>query len=167
MIRRVSPGEADDALSIVREAAAWADAQGIAVWTPDELRIETFAAAARKSELVIGYAGQVAAATMLLQAEDPLYWPDEPRGSALYLHKVAVRRRYAGQSWLTRLIHFAADDALRSGIRRLRLDTVLRPKLSSMYERHGFRVLAEPPIIVAGRQMIRLERILDSGSGDR
>jgi GNAT superfamily N-acetyltransferase len=160
-VRRVPVGCALDALAIIREAATWAAAAGIPVWELDELRQDAYEAAARKSELVIGYADAEPAATMLLQTEDPLYWPDEAPASALYLHKVAVRRAYAGQGWLPRLIDYAVDEATRRDIRCLRLDTVLRPKPRSLYEHHGFRVLVEPPLTVAGRQMIRMERVLD------
>lgn len=138
----------------------WAKARGTAVWELNELRLEPFEEAARKSELVIGYADESPAATMLLQTEDRLYWPGEAPGAALYLHKVAVRRAYAGQSWLSCLIAFAVDEATRLGIGRLRLDTILRPMPRSLYEQRGFQALVEPPLLVAGRQMIRMERTL-------
>jgi len=161
-VRRAAAAEAHDALAIVRESAAWAAEHGIEVWAAHELRAETYRRAAGQSELVIGYADATPAATMLLQREDPLYWPEAAPCSALYLHKVAIRRAFAGQSWLGRLIDFAVADALDNGIRRLRLDTILRPKLKAMYERHGFRVLAEEPLVMAGRRMIRMERVLNS-----
>jgi GNAT superfamily N-acetyltransferase len=147
---------------IIREAAMWAAAQGIDVWAADELREEAFEEAARASELVIGYADATPAATMLLQSQDLVYWPEEAPESALYLHKIAVRRAFAGQSWLSRLIDFAVEEATNRAIPLLRLDTILRPKLQSIYERHGFRVIAEEPRIVAGRDMIRMERALGS-----
>ena len=163
-VRRVTVAGAHDALMIIREAASWAAARGIDVWAAHELRKEAFEEAARKSELVIGYADATPAATMLLQPEDLLYWPEEAPASALYLHKIAIRRAFAGQSWLSRLIDFAIEDATANGIPRLRLDTIFRPKLQSIYEHHGFRVLPEKPRMVAGRQMIRMERILGSGA---
>ena len=75
-IRRVQVGGVHEALAIVREAATWAMANGVGVWELHELRDDAFEAAAWKSELVIGYADAAPAATMLLQPEDPLYWPD-------------------------------------------------------------------------------------------
>jgi GNAT superfamily N-acetyltransferase len=165
-VRRVALADVREALAIIREAATWAAAKGVPVWEQHELRPDAYEAAARRSELVIGYADATPAATMLLQAEDALYWPDEPPASALYLHKVAVRRTYAGQGWLPRLIQFAVAEAARQGIPRLRLDTIERPTPRSLYEAHGFRALVEPPLTVAGRQMIRMERILDTHGAD-
>ena len=159
-MRRVHAENAAEAVAILREAAAWAAARDAPVWTPDELRVEDFAAAARAEELVLGYAGATAAATMLLQAADPVYWPEAAPGSALYVHKVAVRRAYAGQRWVDRLIEFAAADARRRHIGRLRLDTMLRPPLRALYERLGFTVIPEEPLLMRGRRMIRMERVL-------
>jgi len=97
-----------------------------------------------------------------VELEDLVYWPEKAPASALYLHKIAIRRAFAGQTWLSRLIGFAVDEATKEGIPLLRLDTILRPKLQSIYEHHGFRVIAEEPRMVAGRQMIRMERALGS-----
>ena len=157
-VRRAGIAESGIALALILEAIAWTAARGIDVWRPAELREDDFVAAARAQELILGYADNEPAATMLLQSSDSVYWPEAAPGSALYIHKVAIRRAYAGQGWLARLIAFAIDDARQRGIARLRLDTILHPKLQSMYERHGFSVLKEEPLLVAGRRMIRMER---------
>jgi GNAT superfamily N-acetyltransferase len=145
-------------LAILREAAAWAAASGIAVWEPAELREAEFEAAAAAGELILGFEGASPAATMLLQSADAVYWPEAEPGSALYVHKVAVRRASAGRGWLPRLIEFAAQEAHQRAIPFLRLDTVHRPKMQAMYEDLGFRVLAEEPMTMYGRRIIRLER---------
>ena len=157
-VRRAGIAESGAALALLLEAAAWAAAHGIDVWRPADLREDDFAAAARARELILGHADDKPAATMLLQFSDSVYWPEAAPGSALYIHKVAIRRAYAGQGWLARLLAFASDDARERGVPRLRLDTILHPKLQSMYERHGFSVLPEKPLLVAGRRMIRMER---------
>jgi len=125
---------------------------------PEELRDAEFQAAAAAGELILGFEGSEAAATMFLQSADAKYWPEAEPGSALYVHKVAVRRASAGRGWLQRLIYFAAREARDRGVPFLRLDTVHRPKMQAMYEELGFRVLVEEPIVMYGQQMIRLER---------
>ncbi len=35
---------------------------------------------------------------------DPTYWPYIPKGESLYLHKVAVKRTYAGKGFTKELI---------------------------------------------------------------
>ena len=160
IVRRAGVAESGAALRILLEAAGWGAARGTHIWTDAELRAIDYAAAAAAGELALGYEGSDAAATMLLQSGDPIYWPEDPPGRALYIHKVAVRRAYAGRDWLSRLIAFAVDEARVRKISLLRMDTILRPQLQSMYERHGFAVVVGPPIIRAGRQMIRMERWL-------
>jgi GNAT superfamily N-acetyltransferase len=160
-IRRGTPAEGAIAVDILAEASAWARTIGGEVWSPRELQAQAFSAAAARGELVLGLAGARPVATMLLQSEDRVYWPEMPPASALYVHKVAVRREAAAQGWLTRLLGYAERDARGRGIGWLRLDTMPRPKLRALYERHGFNVINEAPPIVNGRPMLRLEKRLD------
>ena len=157
---RVGPEFAAEAVGIVREAAAWALRRGVDVWADAELRERDFLAAAELGQLVMGFSGDRSAATMLLQSSDPVYWPDAAPHTALYLHKIAVRREFAGHGWLTRLIEFAVNDARDRGVRWLRLDTLCRSPPEGLYARHGFAALSEPPIVMGTRLMIRMEREL-------
>jgi GNAT superfamily N-acetyltransferase len=157
---RVGPAFAGEALGILREAAAWALGRGVDVWADAELRESDFVAAAELGQLLMGFSGHRSAATMLLQSSDPVYWPDAAPHTALYLHKIAVRREFAGHGWLTRLIEFAVNDANGRGVRWLRLDTLCRSPLEGLYARHGFAALNEPPIVMGSRLMIRMEREL-------
>jgi GNAT superfamily N-acetyltransferase len=157
---RVGPEFSGDALGILREAAAWALARGVDVWTDAELREPDFQAAAESGQLVMGFSGARSAATMLLQSADPVCWPDAEPDTALYLHKIAVRREFAGHGWLTRLIEFAVNDARDRGVGSLRLDTLCRSPLEGLYARHGFAALNGPPILVEGRLLTRMQREL-------
>jgi GNAT superfamily N-acetyltransferase len=157
---RVGPELACEALGILREAAAWALGRGVNVWADAELREQDLLAAAELGQLLMGFSGDRFAATMLLQSSDPIYWPDAAPHTALYLHKIAVRREFAGLGWLSRLIEFAVNDARDRGVPWLRLDTLCRSPLEGLYARHGFAALNEPPIVIGGRLMIRMERRL-------
>ncbi len=157
---RVGPEFAREALGILREAAAWALGRGVDVWADAELREWDFVAAAELGQLLMGFSGDRSAATMLLQTSDPVYWPDAAPNTALYLHKIAVRREFAGHGWLSHLIEFAVNDARDRGVPWLRLDTLCRSPLEELYARHGFAALNEPPIVMGGRLMIRMEREL-------
>lgn len=160
VVRRVGPDAAGNAVSILREAAQHFADRGIEVWTGDELREADFVAAANAGELYLGYAGAHPVATMLLQPADLLYWPEAEPRSALYIHKVAVRRAAAGRGWLKRLIEHAASEGVARCVPFLRLDTLEGPTLRSLYERLGFAALSEPPIVARGRRLIRMERRL-------
>jgi len=157
---RVGPEFAAHALRILREAAAWAISRGVEVWTDAELHEQDFVTAASLGQLVMGFCADRPAATLLLQPSDPVYWPNAVPHTALYLHKIAVLREFAGRGWLTRLVDFAANDARGRGIPCLRLDTLCKSPLQDLYERHGFTAVDEAPLVVHGRLMIRMERVL-------
>ena len=124
------------------------------------IRERDFLTAAELGQLLMGFCGDRPAATMLLQSSDPVYWPDAAPNTALYLHKIAVRREFAGHGWLTRLIDFAVNDARYHGIRWLRLDTLCGSPLEGLYAQHGFAALKEAPFVAGGHLMIRMEREL-------
>ena len=157
-IRRVGADYANDAVSILNEAAAWALSRGVVVWRTGELREQDFREAALLGELVMGFDDGQAVATMLLQGSDPIYWPEIAPNTSLFLHKIAVRRAHAGRGWLGRLVEFAGQNARRRDIRWLRLDTLQGPHLRHLYEQQGFSVIDEPPVMHSGRPMIRLCR---------
>jgi GNAT superfamily N-acetyltransferase len=81
-----------------------------------------------------------AAGTFKFQLEDSVFWPDASHDNAAYVHRLAVRRRYAGSGLSTELLRWAADRTHGLGRRFLRLDfEASRPRLREIYERFGFR----------------------------
>ena len=80
------------------------------------------------------------AGTFKFQLEDPVFWPGMSDDNAAYVHRLAVRRRYAGSGLSTELLRWAADRTHGLGRRFLRLDfEASRPRLREIYERFGFR----------------------------
>jgi len=151
---------AAEAVGILREAAQWLIDRGLGHWSVDEFKRADFAAHAQAGELVIGFEDEFAAAVMLLQSSDPLYWPTEPPGAALYIHKLAVRRASAGRRWSHRMIEWAASQARTRGIAHLRLDTIPKSVLQSLYEQEGFVSVDRYPIRVGPTVVVRMERRL-------
>lgn len=80
-----------------------------------------------------------AAGMLKFQLEDPVFWPDVSHDNAAYVHRLAVRRRYAGRGLSFELLRWATDRTLASGRQFLRLDfEASRPRLREIYERFGF-----------------------------
>jgi GNAT superfamily N-acetyltransferase len=156
-IERGSEAQAPSALEILRDAAQWLVELGRPLWRVESFRLEVLEAAARAGELVIGSEAGGAASCMLLQTRDDFYWPDDPPGEALYLHKLAVRRSSAGRNWSGRLIQWAGTQAYAAGAQYLRLDTADRPELLSLYQRNGFYVVDQQPRSVEGVLVYRLQ----------
>jgi GNAT superfamily N-acetyltransferase len=164
LIKRATPEDAGAALAILREVSQWLVDIDRPLWRVESFRIDDLLRAAHAGELVLGYEASGPVASMLLQKRDEIYWPNDPPGEALYIHKVAVRRSAAGRQWSTRLIAFAVQAARNAGARYLRLDTAARTELLSLYQRHGFYVVDNDPRLVDGLLIYRLELPLGTGA---
>ena len=109
---------------ILQEASHWANAQSDAVmWEQNELAPEHIAAEVRSGLFFVADADGEPAGVIRFQLEDKLFWPDlaNPSESA-FIHRLAVRRRFAGAGVSTALLHWAVDRARALGKRHLRLD---------------------------------------------
>ena len=83
--------------------------------------------------------GGEAVATVVLQWEDEVFWPDVLAGESAFVHRLAVRRRVAGTGVAAALLAWAERRAQDAGRSWLRLDcSAEHPGLCRYYERAGF-----------------------------
>jgi hypothetical protein len=95
-IRQAKPPDADKVADILREAARWLEQGSLSMWRDDELLPSRIAAdVAAGLFFVAEYDGE-AAGTVKFQLEDALFWPDVPQAQSAFVHRLAVRRRFAG-----------------------------------------------------------------------
>ncbi len=140
VIREARPENAGVVCDILAEAADWLERRGEAMWRLDEIAPEQVAADIAARLFFVAWCNDDAAGTLKLQLEDALFWPDLQDGAAAYVHRLAVRRRYAGGAVSAALLLWAAGEARRLGRRVLRLDCeASRASLRAVYERFGFR----------------------------
>ncbi len=77
--------------------------------------------------------------TFKIDLEDSLFWPDHPEPAAIYLHRLAIRRIFAGRGIPQVMLTWAVEYARSLGKKFLRLDCEAnRPKLRLLYESFGF-----------------------------
>lgn len=106
--------EADTAISVMREVAAWGRAQGYRVWPEEWLtKEELITSDAQPENFCIGTIDNEIACAFILQWADGSYWPDAPKYKAAYLHKFCVRRKFAGMG-MTKFV----TEAIRAECRR-------------------------------------------------
>lgn len=141
----------------MRETVLWLSEIGRPMWPADTFDVAMYERAAFAGELVLGYEHFSPVACMLMQTRDEVYWPNDPAGEALYLHKVAVRRTSAGKGWLRRLVYWAREEAKCAGAEFLRIDTLQRVELLSLYGRLGFQIVDEYARHSCGEMIVRLE----------
>ena len=142
-VRPVTLSDAPIVQDILNEASRWADARlGIVMWETGELAPEQIASEIRGGLFVVAETDGEAAGVIRFQLEDELFWPDlEHPAESAFIHRLAVRRKFAGQGVSTALLQWAVDRARTLGKRYLRLDCDdERVRLKLVYERFGFRL---------------------------
>jgi GNAT superfamily N-acetyltransferase len=139
-IRSATPQDVDAITGILGEAARWLEDAGMRMWRDDELAAARIAGDVSGGSFFLAECDGVPAGTIKFQLEDPLFWPDLPQGEAAYIHRLAVRRCFAGKGISTALMQWAVERAGALGRRYVRLDCeASRPRLRAVYERFGFR----------------------------
>lgn len=134
----------DDFLLIVREVGQWLTDSGQELWDPATLTPENLFDDYTRGNSYVLYVCQeadwVPAAAFILQWKDPLYFGDVPDHTAGFIHKLAIRRAFAGQNLFELMLEFCRDECLKQGIHEIQLETdATRPALLQFYERNGFQ----------------------------
>jgi ribosomal protein S18 acetylase RimI-like enzyme len=134
---RATESDVDEVLDLLAEAAAWLRERSIEQWPPRFPR-EQIAASVARGETYLARSGDVTAATIALQWDDSFFW-GERSPDAGYVHRVAVRRPFAGRGLGVELLDWADGRIAARGRRYLRLDCKAEnPRLRAYYERLGF-----------------------------
>jgi predicted GNAT family N-acyltransferase len=140
IIRQAHSSDAQEVRSILVETATWLEEQQMPLWKVDELQLETIVRDIENKQFFLAEVDGEAAGVFKFQMEDQLFWPDVPLDESAFLHRVAVRRRFAGGIVSTAMMRWAAQRTRDLGRCYLRLDCdAARTKLRAVYERFGFR----------------------------
>jgi ribosomal protein S18 acetylase RimI-like enzyme len=149
-LRNATPDDLPGVLALLAETAGWLHTRGIRQWPADGFpaaRIEPLIAEGTMYVLDDEDAHlegeiRVPAATLALDGHaDPEFWrrADHPE-SGLYVHKLAVKRDFAGFGLGGTLLDWAALRVAATGRRWLRLDcSKNNPGLQGYYRKLGFR----------------------------
>jgi GNAT superfamily N-acetyltransferase len=146
-----SPRQLDDVLAVLDEAAAWLHGRQVAQWPP-RFEPSWVEGAIGRGETWLVQVGAAIGGTVTLDLADPV-WDGFP-GRALYVHRMAVRRRAAGLGAV--ILGWAAGIARERGRESLRLDCVTsNERLRAYYEAAGF--VHRGDVTVAGAPGQRLD----------
>jgi GNAT superfamily N-acetyltransferase len=154
-IRQATPADAEAVASILIEAAQWLRQAGMPLWQEHDLQAARIAPDITAGLFFLAENHGEPAGTLKFQLDDSLVWPGAPPPQATYVHKLAVRRRYAGAGVSTALLRWAVERTRALGRPILRLDCAAdRPRLRAFYESFGFRyhsdhTFGDPPHHVA------------------
>ena len=129
----------DTVLGILDEAVSWIIEQRLpSVWKPGEFSRETFLEQISRGEVHIGLVDEQPAGTITLQWADRVFWGEQLPDSG-YVHKLAVRRAYAGKKVGLDMLRWAEAES-RTVVKRFLRPNCLAAdkKIREYYERAGF-----------------------------
>lgn len=128
---------------ILREAARWLAGLGVEQWPSDGFPVETVAARIERKETYVAEIDSEPVATLSLDQADPEMWgPEGDDRQALYIHRMAVCRAWAGRQVGDRLLDWAAWQARIAGRPLVRLDCVTaNEQLVAYYLTRGWRLV--------------------------
>src|SRR5262249_56284415 len=102
-IRQAKLQDIDVVSDILREAAAWLEQRGMPLWRQDELQLNSISSDVRSGLFFLAESDGEPAGTIKYQLEDKLFWADVPQDDSAFIHRLAVRRRFAGGGGFSRL----------------------------------------------------------------
>lgn len=139
-IRRADSSDVRFVREILLEAEHWLEAKGEPLWHEDEVSTDSIANDVDAGLFYLAECDGVPVGTVRFQLTDELFWPDIHQDESAFIHRLAVRRNYAGGKVSTALLRWSVNRAANLGRRYLRLDCeASRPKLKDLYERFGFQ----------------------------
>ncbi|PTA67291.1 GNAT family N-acetyltransferase [Deinococcus arcticus] len=137
-------GDLEAAAGVLRASAAELETRGQPLWPLDSLTLERLGRHYPAHGWQVAWRAGQAVGTYCLLERDPPFWPDDPPGEALYLHKLAVHPAAQGTGLSALLLADARARARSAGRPWLKLDTAAdRPALRQLYKRVGFEACGE------------------------
>ncbi|GLQ08420.1 N-acetyltransferase [Devosia yakushimensis] len=157
-IRLATESDAAAILKLLQSVALWLETDGPGkLWPASSFKLIDISAKAQRSEILVLTVDEDIAGCLYMEESDDAFWPEALPGEALYLHKIAVDRAFAGRGFARQLIDWAAQHAAQKGLKFLRLDCAPRPRLVQVYRDAEFERVGEDALM-GGFLVARLQR---------
>jgi GNAT superfamily N-acetyltransferase len=141
MIKPATQTDLSIVSDILQEAAEWLRVTGRPMWRNEELLPDRIAQDVQTGLFHLAYDANEPAGTIKFQLNDEIFWPEFSGGDAAYVHRIAVRRKFAGKGISTSMLDWAVGYAAELGRSYVRLDCEAdRSSLRCIYERFGFQL---------------------------
>ena len=108
-IRQAGVEDLDAVSSVLHEAAQWLEQRGMALWLDSELAPDRIREEVEAGLFHVAEADGIIGGVIMFQLEDPEFWPDAVPGEAAHLHRLAVRRRFAGGQLSSLLLDWSRE----------------------------------------------------------
>jgi GNAT superfamily N-acetyltransferase len=138
-VEQAQKGDAAAIAGILQEAALWLEKKGVPLWSADRLTFEKIVPEVENGMFWLAKVDGNVAGCIRFQETDEEYWGDVPHADSAFIHRLAVKREFAGKGIAQKLIEWAEEKAASEGKTYLRLDCADRPNLRLIYESYGFK----------------------------
>ena len=152
---RIRSGEKQEAINIMREAAQWLIGIGKPLWEINDLNVDSFSNP--PDEFYVMWNENESVASMILSFEDKFIWPNIAPNTSGFIHKLSVKRKYAGKGYSKTMVEHAKMICINKGINYLRLDCdPHREGLLKLYNTCGFSLVETKQLNTAKLGLIDL-----------
>jgi GNAT superfamily N-acetyltransferase len=142
-VEQAEIADLEDVSSILQEVANWLEDKGIKLWEANELAPEKIREQVEIGMFWLANVDGEVAGCIRFQIEDLEYWDDVPHSDSAFVHRVAVKRKFASQGVAIMMLDWAKGRAKALGKQYLRLDCDQRKPLCDFYESQGFKFHSE------------------------
>jgi GNAT superfamily N-acetyltransferase len=140
-VHQATASDAPEIAAVLQEAAQWLIDGGRPLWSVADFDAARIAGDVDAGLFWVTRAGDTVVGVMKFELEDAYFWPEVTPGTSAFVHKLAVRRAWAGQGVPAALLAFALERAQALGLSYLRLDCMAdREGLRRLYEGCRFRL---------------------------
>ena len=140
LVRQATLEDLSTVSAILTEAAGWLKQKNMPLWQQEHIALSVIDQDIKMGLFYIAFREDIAAGVVKFQTEDLEYWPDINQADSAFLHRLAVRRSFAGGTVSTQIFQWAIEYSRELGKQFLRLDCVAdRPRLRLVYENFGFK----------------------------
>ena len=113
-------------------------------WNSENIKWENLKKDYKISDFFILYYNKYPAGCIAITDEDRTYFSNCKKGENIFLHKMAVKRNFAGNDLSTYLINYAKKYAAENNKKSIKLDcNMKRGKLRELYEKNGFVLVGQ------------------------
>ncbi len=143
IIEQANPNQVAEVSDILQEVAVWLENRGLKMWEANELAPEDIENQVKSGMFWLAKIDGEIAGCIRFQTEDFEYWDDVPHTDSAFVHRVAVKRNFAGKGVASAMLDWAKSQAKLLNKKYLRLDCDQREKLVKFYESQGFKFTGE------------------------
>ena len=142
VIQKAKMQDLDAILAMYQRRVTYNNEHQIPQWRYEDVTWEALSKLYTIDDYYVGKVNDEVVCGMFVVDVDLLYWPEEPKGRYLYLHKICVDPKYSKKGYADALIRYFKQLGKINGHQQVRLDVrAHKNKLRAMYERNGFRLV--------------------------